>query len=78
VVAHLFIVSRMEPELFTYLSREFASEEDVRVILDRRVGERRIARGVPEVERRHGDRRALSHVPRQVSSLGYAFVRVDA
>lgn len=78
MIAHLFIVSRLEPQLFEYLSREFASEDDVRVILDRRVGERRRSAGTHDVERRQGDRRTLAHVPRQINSLGYAFVRVDA
>jgi hypothetical protein len=79
MISHLFIVSRQEPDLFAYLSKEFGSEEDVRVIVDRRVGERRrSADGKPDVERRQGDRRAQSHVSRQVKSIGYAFVRVDA
>jgi hypothetical protein len=78
VIAHLFIVSRLEPQLFEYLSREFASEDDVKVIVDRRVGERRRNAGARDIERRQGDRRTLAHVPHQVSSLGYAFVRVDA
>ena len=78
MIAHLFIVSRREPQLFTYLSREFASEDDVQVIVDRRIGERRKTTGVYPVERRQTDRRTLAHVPRQISSLGYAFVRVDA
>jgi hypothetical protein len=78
VIAHLFIVSRLEPQLFEYLSREFASEDDVNVILDRRLGERRGSAGTRDVERRRGDRRTLGHIPRQLRSLGYAFVRVDA
>jgi hypothetical protein len=79
MTSHLFIVSRQEPDLFAYLSSEFGSEEDVRVIVDRRVGERRrSADARPDVERRQGDRRAQSHVSRQVNSIGYAFVRVDA
>lgn len=78
VIAHLFIVSRGEPQLYDYLAREFAGEDDVQVILDRRMGERRSASGTHTVERRQADRRTLTHVPRQVSTLGYAFVRVDA
>ena len=78
MIAHLFIVSRREPQLFDYLAREFASEDDVQVILDRRIGERRRASGTHPVERRHADRRMLTHVPRQVGTLGYAFVRVDS
>jgi hypothetical protein len=78
VSSHLFIVSRREPELFAYLSKEFQAEPDVRVIVDRRVGERRrSAEHTPAVERRRRDRRGQSHVSRQVNSIGYAFVRVD-
>jgi hypothetical protein len=80
VIAHLFIVSRLEPDLFTYLSREFAQEDDVRVIVDRRATQRRRSRegfGTTDLERRRRDRRAQAHVARQISSLGYAFVRLD-
>ncbi|HXU91596.1 MAG TPA: hypothetical protein VFQ62_22310 [Methylomirabilota bacterium] len=77
VSSHLFIVSRREPELFAYLSKEFEAEADVRVIIDRRVGERRRSSDdTPAVERRRRDRRGQSHVSRQVNSIGYAFVRV--
>ena len=78
MIAHLFIVSRLEPQLFEYLSREFASEADVKVILDRRLGERRRSEQTHDVERRRADRRTLGHIPRQLRSLGYAFVRVEA
>ena len=78
VIAHLFIVSRLEPQLFDYLSREFASEDDVTVIFDRRREERRRNAASPEIERRQSDRRTAAHVRRQITSLGYAFVRVDA
>ena len=78
MIAHLFIVSRLEPQLFEYLSREFASEADVKVIVDRRLGERRRSAETHDIERRRGDRRTLGHIPRQLRSLGYAFVRVEA
>lgn len=74
---HLFIVSRRELGLFTYLSREFAREPGVTVILDRRQGERR-ADGELEkagVERRAADRRVKSELEK-LSTLGYAFVRL--
>jgi len=77
-VAHLFIVARSEPELYGYLARQFAGEHDVQVIVDRRVGERRSARrGEADVERRQRDRRARLQVAQELSSLGYAFVRLD-
>lgn len=76
---HLFIVARQRPDLYGYLSREFSTEADVRVMMDRRegdrrrLGERRInARG----DRRQTDRRSRSEAAEQITSLGYAFVRV--
>jgi hypothetical protein len=79
MAAHLFIVSRQQPDLYTYLSREFSTEADVRVILDRRQGERRRRgerRASPRGDRRRSDRRALAEVTTQIHSLGYAFVRL--
>jgi hypothetical protein len=81
VAAYIFIVSRLESGLHTHLAQQFSTEDDVRVIVDRRVGERRCSDGdaqTPAVERRRGERRAPSHVDRQLRSLGYAFVRLDA
>lgn len=79
MVSHLFIVSRHQPDLYGYLSREFAQEEDVQVILDRRVGDRRRGTGPPPagVERRGRDRRTRAEVKEDLASLGYAFVRLD-
>jgi hypothetical protein len=80
VAAYIFIVSRLEPDLHLHLAQEFSTEDDVRVIVDRRVGERRRSDGdgqTPAVERRRGERRGPSHVDRQLRSLGYAFVRLE-
>ena len=75
---HLFIVSRQQRALYSYLTREFSGEPDVRVILDRRQGERRQPERVMTegVDRRHAERRGDSEVGDQLSSLGYAFVRL--
>jgi hypothetical protein len=76
---HLFIVSRRHPDLFSYLSREFFTERDVRVLLDRRCAERRRQadrRAFNRGDRRRGDRRSMIEVTRNLSSLGYAFVRI--
>src|SRR5438093_356055 len=66
---HLFLISRDQPGLWDYLRREFSSEENVEVILDRRLGR----------DRRSGhDRRA---VPRLVASAGIdgrILVHIDA
>jgi hypothetical protein len=79
VSQHLFIVSRQQPELYSYLSQEFSEEPDVRVILDRRQGERRREpdrRGAALGDRRQSDRRGNEEAGGQLSTLGYAFVRL--
>jgi len=76
---HLFIVSREQLDLYRYLSREFSTEADVQVILDRRYGTRRIVgdrRSAPRGERRQTDRRGQSEMGNQINTLGYAFVRL--
>ena len=52
---HIFVVSRAHRELFEYLAHQFAEDKNVKVILDRRVGERRLE-GV--ARREEGERRA--------------------
>jgi hypothetical protein len=77
--AHLFIVGRPHPDLYGYLSREFAAEADVRVMMDRRESERRRRgerRATSRGDRRHADRRSRSEAAEQITSLGYAFVRL--
>jgi hypothetical protein len=78
VPRHLFIVSRQQPDLFSYLSREFSAEPEVTVILDRRQGERR-ARPALEparTNRRQAERRLKAEMVAQLATLGYAFVRL--
>jgi hypothetical protein len=77
---HLFIVSRHQTDLYSYLAREFSEEPDVRVILDRRQGERRQPaefRMPRPGERRQADRRANTEVGGQLATLGYAFIRLQ-
>jgi hypothetical protein len=77
VAQHLFIVARQQPDLFSYLSREFSAESDVTVIVDRRRGERRTAPQPPTLaDRRQSDRRLKAEIIGQLSTLGYAFVRL--
>jgi hypothetical protein len=78
VPQHLFIVDREQLDLFSYLAREFSAEPDVTVMLDRRQGERRMSRrpATPS-ERRRNDRRLKAGIAGQLSTLGYAFVRVS-
>jgi hypothetical protein len=77
VARHLFIVDRQQPDLFSYLAREFSAEPDVTVILDRRQGERRTGRGqMTSSDRRQTDRRLKAEIAGELSTLGYAFVRL--
>lgn len=79
VAQHLFIVARQQPDLFSYLSREFSAEPEVTVIVDRRQGERRAAPRptAPADRRRQSDRRRKAEIGGQLSTLGYAFVRLN-
>jgi len=73
-VAHLlFIVSRTEPKQYLYLKHVFA-DESKDVVLDRRIGERRLSLRPPPAERRHIDRRQRD-VTRELQSSGWALVR---
>jgi hypothetical protein len=78
-MAHLFIVSRQQPDLYSYLLREFSEEADVRIVLDRRYGERRQPkeRRNGNDERRSADRRAQTDINSRLATLGYAFVRIS-
>ena len=53
----LCIVHRERPDLFEELAREFRAFPDVRIIYDRRIGERRKARAREANDQRRGDRR---------------------
>ena len=76
---HYFIVARDQTSLFEYLARQFASEENVEVFLDRRSGrDRRVVNGDRDtVERRGTARRHQPFVDTQLRSLGYAMFRVE-
>ena len=77
---HLFVVARQRPDLYGYLSREFSTEADVRVMMDRRGDERRRLgerRANSRGDRRQTDRRERPEAAEQITSLGYAFLRLD-
>ena len=78
-MGHLFIVARQQPDLYSYLAKEFSEEPEVRVIVDRRQGERRQSdRRASEASdrRHHSDRRENAEVAGELSTLGYAFIRL--
>ena len=76
---HYFIVARDQTSLCEYLTRQFKSEENVEVFLDRRCGpDRRVAETSGDtVERRNTDRRHQPFVDTQLRSLGYAMFRIQ-
>ena len=76
---HYFIVARDQTSLCEYLVRQFASEGNVEVFLDRRSGrDRRVVNGNRDaVDRRNAERRLQPFVDTQLRSLGYAMFRVE-
>jgi len=71
----LIIVSRDQPALWHALRHEFGNSEDIRVILDRRKGERRQGDQVYAPDRRGTDRRSLPRIEDDVRSRQYVLVR---
>ncbi len=54
---NLYVVSTDRKDLYDLLNRQFANDENVEVIFDRRKGEARAATGGTKAERRRNDRR---------------------
>jgi hypothetical protein len=72
----IFIVSRHRPKLRDYLQREFAGNADVTVIVDRRLGERRLDSGSRSADRRRVSRRQ-EQIDERLRSMGWAIVWRD-
>ena len=68
----LMIVRRHDQALYDYLQRRLAGVRGVKVILERRAGDRRRAASVPARDRRRLERRLRLG---QASPLGYTIVR---
>jgi hypothetical protein len=71
------IVARNQPGLFSYLQQNFAGDADVRVIMDRRVGERRRTAVTVEHDRRRSSRRTRTIASDKLDAIGFAVVRVE-
>src|SRR5258705_3087029 len=69
----VFIVSRHRPKLRDYLQREFAGNAEVTVIVDRRLGERRLDRESRSPDWRHAGRRQ-AQIDERLRSMGWAIV----
>ena len=72
--AGLFIVAREQKKMYEDLSRAISAGDGVRVILDRRSGERRQQAEKVASERRRGQRRSHPEVDTAVRSHGYAYL----
>ena len=72
----VFIVSRHRPKLHEYLQQEFAGNAEVAVIVDRRLGERRLQEIDRSSDRRQTDRRQAL-VDERLRSMGWAIVWRD-
>ena len=70
----LFVISRQQPQLYEYVRSAFSPEEEVRVIVDRRVADRRRASAPGSAERRRSDRRVRTDVVEELKARGCAFV----
>jgi len=68
----LIVVRRRDNSLFDYLQSRLGGVRGVKVILERRAGDRRRAAWVPPRDRRRFARRLRAS---QASSLGYTIVR---
>jgi len=73
----LFIVAKERSDLYRYLSQTFSDAENVEVIIDRRLGERRDVAVPVQVERRRRERRNHSTVDEDLRSVGYSFLVLD-
>lgn len=69
----LYIVSTDRRDLYELFRKQFADDPNVEVILDRRKGERRAARGATPEERRRADRRQFEQA-HLLNTLGVVLV----
>ena len=73
-LGEIFIVARYNPQLYEYLQREFSHNERIRIIMDRRVGERRQRAEVSPGERRQSERRQHVDVDAHLRDRGVVIV----
>jgi hypothetical protein len=74
-VRSLIIVARDQSELWQALTREFGQSQDIRVILDRRCGERRRTERLHTPDRRGMDRRSMPRIEDDLRARQYVLAR---
>jgi predicted amidophosphoribosyltransferase len=77
MVRQVIIVARNREQLYERLKRAFAGNATVRVVLDRRVAERRERSGSYAAERRQGDRRSPLMLDELLRAIGWVVVPQD-
>jgi hypothetical protein len=73
----ILVVARTQQGLYEYLCQDFAEDPDVRVVIDRRRGERRQRGEIWTAERRQNERRTRPALEQKLQSVGFAIVRVE-
>ena len=71
---HLFIVSRQHHDLYDYLCSRLSGNGDVRIIVDRRLGERRRRAAPAAAQRRRAERRVRPEITAQLRLHSHAIV----
>jgi hypothetical protein len=72
----LIVVAQDEPGIYRNLCRRFEGAGGVRIVRDRRLGDRRRTSRSRGRDRRISDRRVQSDIERRLRSLGYATIPV--
>ncbi|MEK7701368.1 MAG: hypothetical protein AAB418_05110 [candidate division NC10 bacterium] len=72
----LYIVATDRKDLYEILKRQFAGNDNVEVVLDRRRGQRRQATGASAAEKRRAERRLASEA-HLLKTLGVVLVSRD-
>jgi hypothetical protein len=75
IVRGLIIVARNQLDLWQTLTQEFGQSQEIRVLLDRRQGERRKDNRGYAPDRRGVDRRSLPRIEDDVYARQYVLVR---
>jgi hypothetical protein len=74
----VFVISRDQPQLHEYVQQAFASQADVRVIVDRRVASRRHQQAARQPDRRRAERRVRTEIEAELKARGSALVAASA
>ncbi len=75
MIQYLVVTARNHPDLYGYLRRQFAGDEKVQVLLDRRHEERRREGDLRKPDRRKGERRGGHAKDNGLTSHGFVVIR---